>query len=71
MEEKKVILQRIVTVHGDGTIDLLEKRIEENRVVLENLKAVGASMQVLHDVEKQYKDSINLRDAYLALKDTL
>jgi hypothetical protein len=71
MERKREILQRIVVVHGDRTEQLLDQRIEENRVVLENLRAVGASQNVLTDVERQYADSLHLKEAYLALKDEL
>ncbi|PWK15557.1 hypothetical protein [Tumebacillus permanentifrigoris] len=71
MDRKKEILQRIVTVHGDRTEQLLDQRIEENRVVLENLRAVGASQNVLTDVEKQYADALHLKEAYYALKDQL
>ncbi|MBL0388533.1 hypothetical protein JJB07_18170 [Tumebacillus sp. ITR2] len=71
MERKKEILQRIVTVHGDRTAALLDQRIEENRVVLENLRSVGASLNVLTDVEKQYADSVALKEAFETLKDQL
>ncbi|KEO84258.1 hypothetical protein [Tumebacillus flagellatus] len=70
-ERKREILERMVAINGERTAALLDQRIEENRVVLENLRAVGASQNVLYDVEKQYNDSKFLREAYEALKGEL